>query len=631
MRFINRCNVAACTVGLLAFIVAGPGIWMLQAQPATRPATQPVTRPAVPPFVPGADTEPAPMELRPNRGLNILRNTEADPDGKWSDLTNNFLSWGNITQPWNAQPGLMLTANGYPLSDAGAFSYLRGYPKLTCKFSMRGSGTVTFAGRLRALTPLVRDAQGVLRGDVEIDPLRSTNAMVRIANIDPANPPDDMRIIAPDAGGESGTYREPYLWHTRQAVALRMMDFTQMNANATRFGNRVRPEHWNQVSEQLGVAWEYAIDLANDSDADIWINVPDRYTVDDMRELARMLATRLKPGRKVYVEFSNEDWNNIFTQYPRNVADANANPELNGTGLDRLWQHVAFKAVQCGDVFRQEFAAAGREQGDIRNILAGQAANPYILEVGLKYLKARHGDVRSRVWGLSIARYWNPPDDFDWVTTTQTVRFPEYSQTEWSNAYAVETLRSIRNPGTKYSQFRALANAYGLVPVAYEGGFGMEARNGIARRYLNTQAKIAMQSNPLMEQVTIAGMNAAARDVGPALFMQFGAFSNWDNYYWGLKNQAEPDKPTPKWTGFIRGSKRDPASIPAPAWNGERLISDWTPGGVWATPVSVNAPPVVVLPLPAPATQPAPVGRKIRRIIIEFTDGSTEEMAHFLQ
>ena len=103
---------------------------------------------------------------------------------------------------------------------------------------------------------------------------------------------------------------------------LRLMDFVQTNNNpvvnwsephrADRRhadeGRRPRRPAGEQ-GDRVGVRDR---PLANAVHKDVWVNVPVRATDDYVRNLAAMLRDRLAPDLNVYVEYSNEVWNNQF-------------------------------------------------------------------------------------------------------------------------------------------------------------------------------------------------------------------------------------------------------------------------------------------------------------------------------
>ena len=73
-----------------------------------------------------------------------------------------------------------------------------------------------------------------------------------------------------------------------------------------------------------GVAWDYAIDLANVSGKDMWINIPCSATDDYVQHLAELMHKNLDPKIKIYIEDSNEVWNAGFSQYGYNRDAASA-------------------------------------------------------------------------------------------------------------------------------------------------------------------------------------------------------------------------------------------------------------------------------------------------------------------
>jgi len=76
--------------------------------------------------------------------------------------------------------------------------------------------------------------------------------------------------------------------------------------------HRVQPTYYTQSHSRRGMAWEYIIDMANHTKADLWVNVPHAATDNYMRELADLLKRRLAPNKQIYLEFSNETWNSSF-------------------------------------------------------------------------------------------------------------------------------------------------------------------------------------------------------------------------------------------------------------------------------------------------------------------------------
>ncbi len=63
-----------------------------------------------------------------------------------------------------------------------------------------------------------------------------------------------------------------------------------------------------------GVSWEYMSTLSNTVDVDPWICIPHLATDDYVTQAAQFWLANLDSERTIYVEYSNEVWNLLFTQ-----------------------------------------------------------------------------------------------------------------------------------------------------------------------------------------------------------------------------------------------------------------------------------------------------------------------------
>lgn len=618
---ICPCNFWTAVIAVLAFFVFK---WWLGTMAAGNPV--PSTNPNQPVAPPVATL---PEGQRVNLGWNLEQNTEYSTDGAWADVTNLFLPWGKVDRPYELNPNLQITDRGYPLADAGTFSYLRGYAKQTMGVVVEGGGanlTMSVTGKLTNLR-LGRAADGALRGTVDYDPDRSSNATITLKGIDPANPVTNLQIIAADVIGD---FTRQFVEKVQTGVYVRFMDWQRTNHYGIDktgqrtpdgvFANRPTKETWNQVGER-GVAIEYIISLCNTAGVDPWICIPSTWTDDDIRECARLFRVSLKPELNTYKEYSNETWNSGFRQQGDIRRQAEQRNELTATNAnDRLWQFIALRTVEIEDIWRSEF---GVDQGRTRNIYAGQAANPQILQVGLQYLQSRFGaPVNRRLWGLSVARYFGNPEPFEIDPATGTVTHPEWTDQQWAEGFLSYIRAGLENPtpqtAAKFALFRQLAADYGLVPVAYEGGQSITDENTLARmKKLNSAAKKLAQHLPAMGDVYVAGANAAARDIGPTMFGHFQLISGETPYYWGAWTAGnEPLAGSSVKAGaLIAATRRDRGSIPAPRWANETFKRSWQPGAIWGDPSEM---PAAVI---APVITPAP---GVKRVTVEFQDGTTQ-------
>ena len=146
----------------------------------------------------------------------------------------------------------------------------------------------------------------------------------------------NVRLIRPGYPVDTRqTFTAPFLKAAGLFPVLRFMDWLQSNGtnpfygdakNTTEWSDRKLPDDASQsdTRKKSGVAWEYVVELANQTGKDVWINVPIAASDAYVTELAGLLRRDLKPGIHIYIELDNEVWNWGFLQatYNRMAAEA---------------------------------------------------------------------------------------------------------------------------------------------------------------------------------------------------------------------------------------------------------------------------------------------------------------------
>lgn len=169
--------------------------------------------------------------------------------------------------------------------------------------------------------------------------------------INPANPITEIKVWLPDPVNPTMQSLEGHLFHptflARLADAewgyIRFMDWGVTNASPVQeWADRRLPSQYAQNgvlntrspggghagNRPTGVAYEHMVALANTADKDMWICIPHLATEDFVRKLARLIRhgsdgvepyaapqaspifAPLEPGRRVFIEYSNEIWSN---------------------------------------------------------------------------------------------------------------------------------------------------------------------------------------------------------------------------------------------------------------------------------------------------------------------------------
>jgi hypothetical protein len=224
-------------------------------------------------------------------------------------------------------------------------------------------------------------------------------------------------------------FNPTFLSQIKTYRSLRFMDWMKTNNSLTEdfatrpvpddqfwnsddtFNDVNNPDNCNMITRSCkGVPLEVMYALANLMDMDPWFNIPHRATTVDTRDpatgvltqsyvkkFAAMLKTHLEPGRKAYIEYSNEVWNFQFVQSI--FADEQANSC--GPNNDQLCPDLAKESTSTdpdapddpGSAFSRFYSKRAQEifavfdtvlgadrPNRIRRVMASQAVNPYFTD-----------------------------------------------------------------------------------------------------------------------------------------------------------------------------------------------------------------------------------------------------------
>jgi hypothetical protein len=224
-----------------------------------------------------------------------------------------------------------------------------------------------------------------------------------------------------------------------------------------------------------GGAYEYAIALCNELNADCWLTVPAQADDDYVRQLAALVKAQLNPDLKLYLEYSNELWNfaPAFGQSTQNlnlakaeVASGKSPLNFDGEKNEGYWQwrRVAKRGAEISLIFRQVFGDAAM-MTRVRPLLMGQLgfANGPLFQ-GVYFLQNYYNNPaqvsnpkppKYYFYGLGGSGYYNPKNP----TSPDAVFADLSNKGEWAKAL---------------QQDADYAAAFGLKRIAYEGGPSLE-------------------------------------------------------------------------------------------------------------------------------------------------------------
>lgn len=493
--------------------------------------------------------QPPPGSGAPRMGVNLARATYYTPAWVFADAFR-LSRWSERDDyPWalDDPQGLgppPLSASGYPqglgAEQAVETLCLRGvggrYPAGTWTLAFTGDGAVEL-GLDAARGRHEHDGQGQARVDFGVEP-SDAGIRVRIVRSNPSDPVRDLRLWMP--GVEGQTFHPAFLESLAPFAVIRFMDWGATNGSpVVGWDDRRRPDARTQAMHGSGVAYEWMLELANATGAEPWLCVPHLADDDHVTRLARLVAERLAPGRRVWIEYSNEVWNGGFEQARDVREQARAAGEPWPTRYARRAREVfALFAGELGERPRVRVVATHLANAETTAAILGQLqpGEADALAVGL-YVGGRLG-----------REGWRQTRELEVEQVLAALR------------------QDVERRRGQVRRARALAVEAGLRLVAYEGG-----------QHLAGVSAAAKQDEALNALFDAANRHAGMGDVYEALYTMWeqeggDLFCHYSHVYrptqhgrWGLL-EAQDDQPTraPKYRVTASRARRWDAPGPAP-------------------------------------------------------------------
>jgi hypothetical protein len=377
---------------------------------------------------------------------------------------------------------------------------------------------------------------------------------LRVLETDPADYIRDIHVIMP--GCEETYEKEPFhpvfLRNWQGMACLRFMDFMHTNNSKIETWND-RPKLADATWTIKGIPLEVMIDLANRQDADPWFCMPHLADDDYVRQFAQQTKNLLEPERKVYVEWSNETWNGIFAQ-SRYAGKKGQELGFAEKSWEAGWRYTAFRSVQVFKIWEDVFGGPER----LVRVLPTQAANAYVSERIVEFQDAyKHADA------LAVAPYIS----FNVPQKGNEKRPGAEQVAAWSVDQVLDHMETICLPTSVawMEKQKAVADKYGLLLVAYEGGQHATALGAANRNKPLVQLLCDANANPRMGAIYTKYF-AAWEAVGGDLFCNFSSTGRWGTYgSWGLLQHYDDDPAkSPKFVAVMQWAAKlgQPVSWP---------------------------------------------------------------------
>lgn len=467
-----------------------------------------------------AKANAAPRKLHPSPiGTNLAPIADWSTERPFADVFKQSRAWiSNSESTWDDKRIVDVDARGWVKSLKPG---QRARTLVIWDAVVSGEYTVTWQGKgVLDFWPQPQVTQASGRATIQMDPSKGGLAVTILAT-DPADPVREIHVWR--AGQEGKRFDAAFLESLRGYSTLRFMDWLETNdAHVEHFSDRATVDDARWIGK--GVPLEVLIELCNLVDADLWITVPDTWDDAAVGQAAALLQRDLEPALAVYVEHSNEVWNDMFPQAKR--ARAAGRSYARDAHEARLLRH-ARRSVEIFTIFEGAFA---KEPGRLVRTMGAQAGNPW----GSKVLLGAKGAVE-HTDALAIAPYFgNDLSETGLVGIFQSL------------AAAIDKSALV------IKEHKDIADRARVQLIAYEGGQHLIGGDDEAR----TQAFLTANRDARMKEAYTRALRAW-KSAGGTLFVHYfdaGTPSKFGS--WGARERADqPRSAAPKLDALLEFSE----------------------------------------------------------------------------
>ena len=374
----------------------------------------------------------------------------------------------------------------------------------------------------------------------------------------------NIRVYAPgnESLAQSALFDPSFLNRLAPFTTLRFMDWMHTNNSSQKEVEdmaRVSSATWTTRS---GVPAEIMAWLSNVLNAKPWFNMPHQATDAYVAEFATIIRNTLQADLDIYVEYSNEIWNDQFTQggFISHEGNSKFSPS-NGSEFDRRLNRFGERTAQICTIWREVFAASADR---IQCVMGGQAANTYIAEQALECPFSTLAPCRSHgITAIAIAPYVGDGiglSNFESTVEGWTLEsdgglanlFEELN----NESVLIGAESGMPTVTSRIAFHKELAKQQGIELLAYEGGQHLVGVGGPANNKRLNDLFDAASRDPRMGTLYKNYFNTWIKE-GGALFMHFSDIGNYSRFgRWGALEIATQQN-SPKHDALIQISRTE--------------------------------------------------------------------------
>ncbi len=507
-----------------------------------------------------------PANINSPLGMNTNEALEVDSSIPFVDLFRYALPFDEA-RPWFTKGDVKFDKNGWPQDLNGGKAGTRFLAHIPIQALPQGEYTVLYQGegqiRYGASAKLVKHLPN--KDIIRLVPMKQKGELYQTYTatlfIDKTNPKNHLRnikILMPGGickgnpfqyiANEKQCGQQPFLSferYSRQIIfnpafldymkdfkVIRFMNMAGVTRNNIRsWSDRptLNKATWGGKEGVRGVPLEIMIRLANIINADPWFNIPHNADNNFVYQFAQMVKQRLKPNLRVYIEYSNEAWNNVFVPQAEHMKQTGYKLKLDKNRNIAGSKYYSMKSVQIFKAWEKVFGGTQR----LVRVMGGMTSNTRLTETLLGFQNAY-----KYVDALAIGAYFYfPQSKMPSIKSVDDV-FKELNAP--NNRYSIKNLmKTVQKQGQ-------ITKGYGVDLIAYEGGQHLVHHQTHSMTQGATPYLYQANKDPRMAQAYYQ-LLSGWKHAGGKLFIPFSAPrpSTWHGS-WGIKeyiSQAVTEAP----------------------------------------------------------------------------------------
>ncbi|WP_413159940.1 calcium-binding protein [Capilliphycus salinus ALCB114379] len=412
---------------------------------------------------------------------------------------------------------------------------------------------------------------------------------LRITETDPNNTGDyirNIRVIPEEYLDiyETQTFNPDFIESLENYKVLRFMDWMNTNDSPQKeWSDRPKVEDANYFGDE-GVAVEVLVELANVTGIDPWFTLPHQATDEYVRNFAEYVKENLNPNLNVYVEFSNEVWNPMFTQANYVIERGKEEfADLNVTDNEKGRRWFGKRTAEITQIWDDVF---GADKERVIGVLGAQGANVWTAAKSLEQIESTglsfeevgiDAITMAPYFGSYIGRAEHEAEVQSWTQEPDgglSKLFQEITQGGvLTNGPEGGALGKAYEWMEEYAE---LAQEKGLKMVAYEGGQHLAGVRSVLNNEAIADLFITANRDPRMGEIYTEYFEKWF-ELGGGLFAHFsdvGTATRWGS--WGARESIYQES-SPKFAAIqalLTGSSTPNNPDPDDSDSGDDVVVD---------------------------------------------------------